>query len=117
MDFAQLRVYSCADVFPRDPLQRRAFTLTELLVVVPVRAVVLALLVPAVQKVREASNRTRCQNNLKQIALAILNFEGNYKRFPFGSGVCCTPTGPNWCVDILPYIEQGALYQSLNLTV
>ena len=98
-------------------LSRPAFTLIELLVVIAIIAILIALLVPAVQKVREAAARSRCQNNLKQIALAIHSFEGANKRFPHGTGVCCTPTGPNWTVDIMPYCDQGDLASSLNLNI
>src|SRR5205807_1754243 len=98
-------------------MKRTAFTLIELLVVIAIIAILIALLVPAVQKVREAAARSRCQNNLKQIGLAIHGFEATYKRFPYGTGVCCTPTGPNWTVDIMPYAEQGNLVKTLNLTI
>jgi prepilin-type N-terminal cleavage/methylation domain-containing protein/prepilin-type processing-associated H-X9-DG protein len=96
-------------------MKRRGFTLIELLVVIAIIAILIALLVPAMQKVREAAARTQCTNNLKQIALAIHNFEGNFKRFPHGTGVCCTPTGPNWTVDIMPYADQENIVNLLDL--
>jgi prepilin-type N-terminal cleavage/methylation domain-containing protein len=98
-------------------MKRTGFTLIELLVVIAIIAILIALLVPAVQKVREASARSQCQNNLKQIALAIHGFEAIHKKFPHGTGVCCTPTGPNWAVDIMPHAEQGNLVKVLDLNI
>src|SRR6201995_4976611 len=107
------------------PLRRsRAFTLIELLVVIAIIAILIALLVPAVQKVREAAARTQCVNNLKQIGLALHNYEGTFKKFPFGgsgdgSYVWAATLGTtgaswnNWRVSLLPYIEQQALYTSI----
>ncbi len=96
--------------------RRRAFTLIELLVVIAVIAVFIGLLLPAVQKVREAANRAQCLNNLKQIALAAHNYHDTYQRFPTGwhppDLVAGRPTGgTNLWVQLLPYIEQDNLYR------
>jgi prepilin-type N-terminal cleavage/methylation domain-containing protein/prepilin-type processing-associated H-X9-DG protein len=93
--------------------QRRGFTLIELLVVVAIIAILIGLLLPAVQKVREAAARLQSQNNLKQIGLAVHNFESAEQRLPAanysatGSGVFSTLYSP--FTDILPYIEQDAI--------
>ena len=98
---------------------RRAFTLIELLVVIAIIAVLVGLLLPAVQKVREAANRMKCMNNLKQIGLACHNFESANKAFP-PSGLY--PVGMTQAdsysvhARILPYIEQANLYQLIDLT-
>jgi prepilin-type N-terminal cleavage/methylation domain-containing protein/prepilin-type processing-associated H-X9-DG protein len=87
---------------------RTAFTLVELLVVIAIIGVLVALLLPAVQAAREASRRSSCQNNLKQSALGMLNFEDVYRTLPGGMGKygCCWGT---WQARLLPYIEQGAM--------
>jgi prepilin-type N-terminal cleavage/methylation domain-containing protein/prepilin-type processing-associated H-X9-DG protein len=87
----------------------RGFTLIELLVVIAIIGILIALLLPAVQKVREAANRTKCANNLKQLALGMHNFHDSYSCFPWGrsKGALDSPT---WAVILLPYIEQQALW-------
>ena len=87
---------------------RPGFTLIELLVVIAIIAVLIGLLVPAVQKVREAANRTQCVNNLHQIAIAAHNYHAANKKFP--ASLDTAHVGP--LVHLLPYLEQDAVYRS-----
>src|SRR5262245_10399427 len=97
--------------------RRPAFTLIELLVVIAIIAVLIALLVPAVQRAREAANRTTCTNNLKQMGIALHNYENSYNIFPAGS-VHLHPTSGlaniNWGISLLPFLEQGNLANNYN---
>ncbi len=89
------------------------FTLIELLVVIAIIAILIALLLPAVQQAREAARRTQCRNNMKQIGLAIHNYESSHSCFPLGSAAPWN-TVPNWRAQILPYLDQAPLYNKFN---
>jgi prepilin-type N-terminal cleavage/methylation domain-containing protein len=97
---------------------RSAFTLIELLVVIAIIAILIGLLLPAVQKVREVAARAQCQNNLKQLALAAHNFHDVNKHFPYGKSpsYAGAPIYARWSAhsQLLPYMEQGNLYNLLN---
>ena len=107
--------------------QRRAFTLIELLVVIAIIAVLIALLLPAVQSAREAARRMQCVNNLKQIGLALFNYESANGAFPPGyidyqNNPNYTPDldmGPGWgwAAMSLPFLEQQPLYNAINFSL
>jgi prepilin-type N-terminal cleavage/methylation domain-containing protein len=88
----------------------RGFTLVELLVVIAIIGILVALLLPAVQAAREAARRSSCSNNLKQMGLALQNYHDVNNALPYGSKGNMPGWGSNWLVRILPYCEQGTLY-------
>lgn len=87
-----------------------AFTLIELVVVIAVVAILVALLLPAVQQAREAARRTQCKNHLKQLGLALHNYEQAFLVFPMGYH---WPLGTGWSYHLLPFLNQGPLYNSI----
>lgn len=98
--------------------RRPGFTLIELLVVIAIIAVLIAILLPAVQQAREAARRAQCKNNLKQIGLAIHNYEASHRIYPFGKGASYpgVPVYARWSQHamLLPYLDQGPLYDTLD---
>jgi prepilin-type N-terminal cleavage/methylation domain-containing protein/prepilin-type processing-associated H-X9-DG protein len=95
---------------------RRGFTLIELLVVIAIIGVLVSLLLPAVQSAREAARRSQCTNNLKQIGLAVMNYEGANGCIP-PSGSTCGAQRYSMKVRILPFLEQGQVYNAFNFAL
>ncbi|MEZ5942481.1 MAG: DUF1559 domain-containing protein [Planctomycetaceae bacterium] len=104
---------------------RSAFTLIELLVVIAIIAILIALLLPAVQQAREAARRAQCKNNLKQIGLALHNYESSHRLLPMGASSThpqpplfpVNGPGMSWMVGILPFADQGPLYEQFDFSI
>src|SRR5579871_2814212 len=94
--------------------RNRGFTLIELLVVVAIIAVLVSLLLPAVQQAREAARRTQCKNNMKQLGLALMNYESSYGVFPPEKITFIATSAQSWTTMVLPFIDQQPLYDAYN---
>lgn len=125
VDTSPSPVLTAVDVNPtrRGPIRRQGFTLIELLVVIAIIAILIALLLPAVQQAREAARRSNCQNNLKQLGLAMHNYHDNHNTFPpagilqpGGSGTSAR-NGMGWQVFLLPFVDQSALYNQFDFNI
>ena len=93
-------------------LSRFGFTLVELLVVIAIIGILIGMLLPAVQQVREAARRIKCANNVKQQSLAMLNYESAHRQFPPGFSF---PSGTLWSGYILPFMDQANIYNRVDL--
>lgn len=98
------------------PRPRRGFTLIELLVVITIIAILIALLLPAVQAIREAAMRIQCSNNMRNVGLALHNYHQGHRKLPFACGYNKAVTG-TWVAMVLPYVEQQALYDQFDFNV
>ncbi len=120
---ACLEVVASKDFDSRSKMyRRRAFTLVELLVVIAIIGILIGMLLPAVQQVREAARRVTCSNNMRQMSLATLNYESAHKAFPTTwqpVGDLSNGTAVGWSVQtqILPFLEQANLYDSIDFSV
>lgn len=101
---------------------RNAFTLVELLVVIAIIGILIGMLLPAVQQVREAARRTHCRNNIRQMALGIMNYEGTMKRYPagwttFDASMPVSEPGWGWSAEILPFMEGQNVHDRIDFSV
>jgi len=97
---------------------RRAFTLIELLVVIAIIGILIAMLLPAVQSIREAARRVECANNIRQLGLAVINYDSAHMHFPagwIGGNELPTETGWGWTAQVLPFFEQNAIYSQISI--
>lgn len=108
---------------PSRPFRRPGFTLIELLVVIAIIAILMALLLPAIQQTREAARRTQCKNNLVQLSLAIQNYEASFEMLPPGTvnqegPIQNIPAGyhMSWIVQILPLMEQTHVFRAIDFS-
>jgi len=120
-------MFACKDFSPGSDQRRAGFTLVELLVVIAIIGVLVALLLPAVQAAREAARRISCQNNVKNLALAVLNYENQHQELPAGTDAPRRRQGKlteivdmyrgnqfSWIVRVLPFLEQQAVYDRFD---
>src|ERR1041385_3390920 len=107
------------------PRARRAFTLVELLVVITIIAVLIGMLLPAVNAAREAARKSACSNNLKQIGLALLQYETQFRSFPYGARIqtntqtqaWVSDWGPSWWLGATTFADGGAVVRNWNYNI